>query len=91
MERFAGYRGIWAEHPLTFDGSTIIEAAVEGRLHRVHVQFDPGDRDVLIEAFRNRTPIRMEGELVSEGNRLKLNNPRGLTTVPVELDQPDNS
>jgi hypothetical protein len=73
-----------SEDPHTFDGSTTIEAAVEGRLRRIQVQFNPADRDVLIDAFRSRTPIRMEGELISEGNRLKLSSPRGLTTVPVE-------
>jgi hypothetical protein len=67
-----------------FDGFTTVEAAVEGRLRRVHVQFNAADRDFLIEAYKKRAPIRIEGELVSEGNRLKLVNPRNLTTVPAE-------
>jgi hypothetical protein len=73
-----------SEDPRTFDGSTTIEAAVEGRLRRVHVKFNLEERDVLIDAFKMRTPIRVEGELVTEGNRLKLTNPRGLTTVHAE-------
>jgi hypothetical protein len=73
-----------SEGPQTFGGSTTIEAAVEGRLRRVSVQFNPADRNLLIDAFQRRTPIRMEGELVSEGNRLKLNNPRALTMLSVE-------
>jgi hypothetical protein len=73
-----------SEDPHTFDGATTIEAAVEGRLRRVQVQFNPADREVLIEAFKRRTPVRMEGELISEANRLKLTSPRGLTIVPVE-------
>jgi hypothetical protein len=68
-----------SEDPRTFDGSTTIEAAIEGRLRRVRVQFDPSDRDVLIEAFRQRSPIRVQGELSSDNNRLNLRNPRGLT------------
>lgn len=71
-----------SEDPHTFDGSTTIEAAVEGRLRRVRVQFDPHDRDRLIDAFRGRRPIRVEGELTTEGNRLHLHNPRGLVVIP---------
>ena len=70
-----------SEDPRTFDGSTTIEAAVEGRLRRVQVKFNPDDRNALIEAFRGRMPIAVEGELTSEGNRLKLNNPHRLGNV----------
>jgi len=70
-----------SEDPRTFDGSTTIEAAVEGRLRRVQVKFNPDDRNALIEAFRGRMPIAVEGELTSEGNRLKLNNPHRLNVL----------
>jgi hypothetical protein len=71
-----------SEDPHTFDGSTTVEAAVEGRLRRVRVNFDPHYRNVLIEAFRQRKPIRVEGELASEGTRLHLRNARGLVIMP---------
>jgi hypothetical protein len=71
-----------SEDPQTFDGTTTIQAAVEGRLRRVRVKFDPLDRDRLIDAFRHRWPIRVEGELSAEGSRLRLQNPRGLEVIP---------
>jgi hypothetical protein len=73
-----------AEDPHTFDGSTTIEAIVDGRLRRVHVQFSLNERNFLIDAFKNRARIKVEGELISEGNRLKLNSPRGLASITSE-------
>jgi hypothetical protein len=73
-----------AEDPHTFDGSTTVEAVVDGRLRRVHVQFSLNERDFLIDAFKNRARIKVQGELISEGNRLKLNGPRGLTSTTPE-------
>jgi hypothetical protein len=70
-----------SEDPRTFDGSTTIEAAVEGRLRRVQVKFNPNDREALIQAFKERTPISVQGELTSEGNRLRLNNAERVGTV----------
>jgi hypothetical protein len=68
-----------AEDPKTFDGSATIEALVEGRLRRVHIAgFEESERDLLIDAFRKRKRIQVEGELTLEANRLKLGNPRGL-------------
>jgi len=55
-------------------------------LRRIRIKFDPADRNILIEAFRKRSPIGVEGELVAEGNRLGLQNPRGLAVVP-EADE----
>jgi hypothetical protein len=61
-----------AEDPRTFDGSATVEAVVEGRLRRVHVRgFDASTRELLISAFRNRQRLQVEGELTSEGPRLK--------------------
>jgi hypothetical protein len=71
-----------AEEPGTFDGSATIEAAVEGRLRRVHiVGFGPHDRELLIAAFRSRKRIHVDGNLALEGRRLVLAQPRGLVVL----------
>jgi hypothetical protein len=78
-----------AEDPKTFDGAATVEALVEGRLRRVHiVRFADNERDLLIDAFRQRKRIQVEGELTLEGNRLKLDNPRRLVVLE-EYDSRD--
>jgi len=70
------------EEPNTFDGSATIEAVVDDRLRRVRIKgFQEDQRALLIEAFEQRKPIQLEGELVAEGTRLKLSNPRNLLVV----------
>jgi len=67
------------EDPKTFDGSATIEALVEGRLRRVHITgFLHNVRELLIDAFRNRKRIEVEGELTVEGYRFRLANPHDL-------------
>jgi hypothetical protein len=71
-----------AEEPHTFDGSATMEAAIEGRLRRVHiVGFGTDDRELLIAAFRKRKRIQVDGNLALEGRRLKLAQPRGLVVL----------
>jgi hypothetical protein len=72
------------EDPATFDGTATVEAPIEGRLRRVQVSgFERSDRDLLIDAFKQRRRVRVEGELHAEARRLRLRNPRKLA---VELD-----
>jgi len=81
------------EDPKTFDGSATIEALVEGRLRRVHITgFLHNVRELLIDAFRNRKRIEVEGELTVEGNRFRLANPRDLIvreTQETEAQEPN--
>jgi hypothetical protein len=68
-----------------FDGVTTIDALVEGKMRRVNVTFakdDAGIRDTLIDAFKYRKRISFTGELMREGRRLRLENPRDLAVLP---------
>jgi hypothetical protein len=78
------------EEPRAYDGVTTIDALVEGRMRRVSVTFAKDDirvRDALIDAFRDRKRITFTGELVREGGRLKLENPRDLAVLPPTDDE----
>jgi hypothetical protein len=77
------------EEPKGFDGVTTIDALVEGKMRRVFVTFAKDDakiRDALIDAFKYRKRISFTGELLREGRRLRLENPRDLTVLP-ETDE----
>jgi len=70
---------------MAFDGVTTIDALVEGRMRRVNVTFAKDDasiRDTLIDAFKFRKRISFTGELMREGRRLRLENPRDLAVLP---------
>ncbi|HWE15713.1 MAG TPA: hypothetical protein VG758_00810, partial [Hyphomicrobiaceae bacterium] len=79
------------EEPKAFDGETTIDALVEGKMRRVFVTFAKDDakiRDALIDAFKYRKRISFTGELLREGRRLRLENPRELAVLP-ETDEED--
>jgi hypothetical protein len=76
-----------AEDPKTFDGSATIEALVEGRLRRVNiVGIESSQRDMLIEAFRDRKRVLVEGELALTAGHLHLRNPRQLVLLEAQND-----
>lgn len=75
------------EEPSAFDGVTTIEALLDNRLRRVQVDFAKDDsegRDALIDAFRKRKRVSVTGEIIREGRRLRLENPRGLVMATIE-------
>jgi hypothetical protein len=77
------------EEQRAYDGMTTIDALVEGRMRRVFVTFAKDDvrtRDALIDAFKHRKRISFTGELIREGRRLRLENPRDLAVLP-ETDE----
>jgi hypothetical protein len=78
------------EEPKAYDGETTIDALVEGRMRRVFVAFAKDDarvRDTLIDAFRFRKRISFTGELMREGGRLRLENPRDLAILAETDDE----
>lgn len=72
-----------SEDPRTFDGSATLGIPVEGRRLRIAriTGFQAKDRELLIAAFRDRRPVRVEGELMVEGPRLKLGRIRELVVL----------
>lgn len=66
------------EDPRTYDGSSVVEAVLDGRLRKVNIHWGQDERDTLITAFQQRRRIQVEGELESEKKRLRLRNPRNL-------------
>jgi hypothetical protein len=69
------------EDPRTYDGSSLVEAVLDGRLRKVNIFWGQSERETLIKAFEQRRRIQVEGELVSENKRLRLQNPRNLVVI----------
>lgn len=59
----------------TLIGDLAIETRVEGRLRKVHLTLQQPEYGQAIEAFREKRPIEVTGDLVKEGNQWVLLNP----------------
>ena len=59
-----------------FDGRAGVLYELDGRPVVLSVQFDLGDRDNVIKAFRDNIKINLDGDVYLRGNRYVLENPR---------------
>ncbi len=67
-------------------GDLAITTRVDGRILKVHLSLQKPDYDQAIGAFKEKRPIEVTGDLVKEGKRWVLQNPRGLSLPTVDED-----
>ena len=77
-----------AREPREFDGRATILYVQDGRPIRLNVQFEELSYTTVIRAFENRNPISLDGDIYRTGSGYELRNPRNLTSVPVDPDDP---
>lgn len=67
--------------PQEFDGRALILSLREERTVRLSVRFEPAAYDTVIQAFRERTPIALDGDIHPVGAGYELRSPRNLRLV----------
>ena len=67
--------------PNEFDGRADILTARDGRLVRIRVEFERSVYDSVIEAFKEKLPISLAGDIFPVGRTFELRNPRNLTLI----------
>ena len=65
--------------PEEFDGKATILYVREGRPIRIQVEFEKATYETVIDAFQQREPIRVDGDIYRVGNAYELRNPRNLS------------
>ena len=65
--------------PQEFDGRATILYVRDGRPTRVLVNFERSSYDIVIQAFRRRDPIRVDGDIYRASSGYELRNPRNLS------------
>ncbi len=63
------------------DGAATIKTLIDGRPTSVRAVFEPADYSEIIRAHEARLYVSLEGELIREGQRWRLRNPRGLAVI----------
>ena len=64
-----------------FDGKAVVLCELDHRPAALHVQFDKGDREEVVNAFRNSVEISLDGDVYRQGNQYILRNPRNFMVV----------
>jgi len=69
-----------------FDGTVTLHVDLDGRPRSVRIQFGDAERDKVFEAFHEKTDLLMavEGELVKDGQLLRLRNPRDFEVIKID-------
>ena len=68
--------------PEEFDGKAIILSMRDARLIRLKVEFDRAVYDTVIQAFRDHSWIRLDGDIHLVGTGHELRNPRNVSLIP---------
>jgi len=72
---------ILAQEPSASGGRIQVKAMVDGQRRSVSVELSEQDYQRAIEGHSNKDPIRVEGDLVFQGQRWFLRNPRNLEVM----------
>ena len=64
--------------PDEFDGRALVIAEIDDQDHRVQVEFEEGDFDTVIAAFRERVALELIGDIYPSGRSYLLRNPRNV-------------
>ena len=67
--------------PDEFDGRAVILSLREERPIRMSALFEPAAYDTVIRAFRERTAVRLDGDIHPAGQGYELRNPRNLQLI----------
>ena len=68
--------------PAEFDGRATILYVRNGHPTRIQVNFEEPSYDTVIQAFQQRDPISVDGDIYRVGNGYELRNPRNLSVIP---------
>ena len=69
-----------------FDGRAVILHVHEGRPSRLGVKFEKSAFNTVIQAFQERSPISLDGDIYRVGGSYELRNPRNLLLMRDETD-----
>jgi hypothetical protein len=89
-ELIEGYVAALARDKKAKEGRVTIKTIIDGRLSSVKVDFGPSDYRVVSDAHKHRKSVSLEGDLVREGQRWKLDNPRMLKVIEDD-EAPDSA
>ena len=67
--------------PEEFDGKATILLVWDERLTHMNVEFEQSVYNIVISAFRDHTPVSLDGDVHPFGNRFELRNPRNLSLI----------
>ncbi len=65
--------------PDEFDGRATIVSVWDERLTRMNVEFEQSVYDIVISAFKDQTPVSLDGDVHPLGRGYELRNPRNLS------------
>ena len=68
-------------YPEEFDGRALLWTQREERTVRLQVQFEPAAYDTVIQAFQERKPVALDGDIHPAGAGYELRNPRNLRLI----------
>ena len=72
---------LYRESQEEFDGLAVVLCELDNRPVALQVQFDIGDKEEVLGAFRDSAEITVDGDIRREGTRYLLGNPRNFTVV----------
>ena len=73
-------------HPEEFDGRATLLYVSEGRPIRMQAEFGAEAYNTVISAFKEREPIKLDGDIYRVNNSFELRNPRNLSLVTAQAD-----
>ena len=78
--------------PDDFDGRTTVLYVRDGRPVRMQAEFEESSYNTVIQAFQQRDPISVDGDIYRIGNTYELRNPRNLSLLkePEEVTEDDS-
>ena len=87
-ERLEGHVVNLARGPDAEFGQVTLRALVDGRMSSIKADFGPDHYRQVADAHLERRSLSLEGDLIREGQRWRIVNPRGLVVQPTE--EPDD-
>lgn len=75
-----------AREPEAFDGRATILYVREGRPIRMQAEFGEEAYNTVISAFKEREPIKLDGDIYRVNNSFELRNPRNLSLVTAQAN-----
>jgi hypothetical protein len=70
-----------------FDGKATIQTLLEGNPKKLKVQFAQSEFNQIINAFQDRKTISIDGDIILNGQRIELTNPRNLRIIDMGSDE----
>lgn len=85
-ERIQGFVAALARDKNAKEGRVTVKTLIDNKPSSVKIYFKQEDYKEISDAHKDRRFITLEGDLVREGHRWKLSNPRDLSVLPADTD-----